>query len=439
MKKLAALLILALPAVAGGTPSITSSSGTATTNSTMTFNGAGYDTKQRSKPWVYADFQNGSINPDPNLSYNTAWASTQNKTTTSTGVRWGTKTSSTSWTTSTNTSEFGIPVMTGLANGATVYQSFYRYSTVNYATNWKWDRCYKDAPGNKPNWYIGDSVSSDLDGRPVYVEDLTPVNGETRKYYSNYTNPGAAWRHEEFITRMNSGTGVIDGRIDIRLDSVSLGSDNSFQYNSSARPGLENACFIQDTKSGTLSASEAASYVLIDSIYVDDSLNRVEVCDASTWAAVTHCEIQPYTSWTATQVTVVLKLGSLTGSKWVYIHDKNDNVNSNGFALATGGAPAPTVTSVSPSTGTTAGGTSVAITGTDFVNGATVKFGGVAATSVVFNSATSLTATTPAGSAGIVDVVVTNPDTQSSALSDDFFTYVSPPPPPVATSVCPCR
>ena len=56
------------------------------------------------------------------------------------------------------------------------------------------------------------------------------------------------------------------------------------------------------------------------------------------------------------------------------------------FAALTG--PAPTVTSVSPSSGTTAGGTAVTITGTNFAVGATVTFGSAAATNVVVVSGT---------------------------------------------------
>ena len=67
----------------------------------------------------------------------------------------------------------------------------------------------------------------------------------------------------------------------------------------------------------------------------------------------------------------------------------------------------PTVTSVSPTTGSTAGGTAVTITGTNFATGATVKFGSAAATNVVVVNSTTITATTPAGSAGAVTVTVT--------------------------------
>jgi hypothetical protein len=82
--------------------------------------------------------------------------------------------------------------------------------------------------------------------------------------------------------------------------------------------------------------------------------------------------------------------------------------------------PPPTVSSVAPSSGPTAGGTAVTITGTDFVSGATVTFGGTAATGVTVVNATTITATTAAHAVGAVDVVVTNPDTQSGTLTDGY-------------------
>ncbi len=72
------------------------------------------------------------------------------------------------------------------------------------------------------------------------------------------------------------------------------------------------------------------------------------------------------------------------------------NVQKITAGVATDLGTAPTVTSVSPNSGTTAGGTAVTITGTNFATGATVTFGGTAATNVVVASSTSITATTPA-------------------------------------------
>jgi hypothetical protein len=85
----------------------------------------------------------------------------------------------------------------------------------------------------------------------------------------------------------------------------------------------------------------------------------------------------------------------------------------------------PTVTAVSPTSGTAAGGTTVTITGTNF-NGATaVNFGG-AAGSINANTGSSITATTPAHSVGIVDVTVRTPGGTSPTSAADQFTYQPP-------------
>jgi hypothetical protein len=97
-------------------------------------------------------------------------------------------------------------------------------------------------------------------------------------------------------------------------------------------------------------------------------------------------------------------------------------------------APAPTITGTAPNTGVATGGTAVTISGTNFMNGATVKIGGVAATNVAFVSATSITAVTPAHAAGGADVVVTNPDGQI-VTAVVGFTYQLPT--PVITTVSP--
>jgi len=103
----------------------------------------------------------------------------------------------------------------------------------------------------------------------------------------------------------------------------------------------------------------------------------------------------------------------------------------NGFTY-TGASPAPTVTAVNPASGSTAGGTAVTVTGTAFVAGATVTFGGIAASLVSVLSASSLTCLTPVHAAGAVDVVVTNPDQQVGTLPGGF-TYVAAPAPTIVS------
>jgi hypothetical protein len=93
--------------------------------------------------------------------------------------------------------------------------------------------------------------------------------------------------------------------------------------------------------------------------------------------------------------------------------------------------PSPVVTGISPTTGSTAGGTVVTITGSGFTGATTVEFGTVAAASFTVNSDGSITATTPAEPAATVDVTVTTPAGGTSSTSAaDQFTFFSPPPPP---------
>ena len=83
--------------------------------------------------------------------------------------------------------------------------------------------------------------------------------------------------------------------------------------------------------------------------------------------------------------------------------------------------PPPTVTGVSPSTG--APGTTVVITGSNFLNASSVTFGGVSASFTV-NSSGQITATVPPGS-GTVNIIVTTPPGTSAVSSADRFTYLA--------------
>ncbi|MCM2277910.1 MAG: IPT/TIG domain-containing protein [Oligoflexia bacterium] len=92
----------------------------------------------------------------------------------------------------------------------------------------------------------------------------------------------------------------------------------------------------------------------------------------------------------------------------------------NDVVLAT-----PTIGSVSPGSGTTAGGTALTVDGANFEAGATVILGGASCTGVTVVSATRITCTTPAHAAGAVDVRVANVSGQSGTLASGFTYAVS--------------
>ena len=117
--------------------------------------------------------------------------------------------------------------------------------------------------------------------------------------------------------------------------------------------------------------------------------------------------------------------------------DGRSGTRSSAFTYVSPAAP-PTIANLSPTSGSTAGGTRVTIAGSGFASGATVTIGGTTATSVSVTNAASISVTTPAHTAGVGDVVVRNPDGQQ-ATATNAFTFVSPTSAPTVTSASPSR
>jgi IPT/TIG domain len=115
----------------------------------------------------------------------------------------------------------------------------------------------------------------------------------------------------------------------------------------------------------------------------------------------------------------------INGAEYWYQQEWS-NQGSTCLQRLTIAAATPTVKKIVPKKGATSGGTSVTITGTGFSGATAVRFGGTAASSFEVKSATSITAVSPAHSAGTIDVTVTTPGGTSAAVSKDRFKYGSP-------------
>jgi hypothetical protein len=102
--------------------------------------------------------------------------------------------------------------------------------------------------------------------------------------------------------------------------------------------------------------------------------------------------------------------------------------NSNYWAdvvFTTDAGTAPTVSGVSPASGSTSGSIDVTISGRNFTGVTSVRFGTIDATSFTVNSATSITATAPAEAAGTVDITVTSAAGTSASNAADRYTFVA--------------
>jgi alpha-tubulin suppressor-like RCC1 family protein len=88
--------------------------------------------------------------------------------------------------------------------------------------------------------------------------------------------------------------------------------------------------------------------------------------------------------------------------------------------------PPPAITKIVPNKGPAAGGTSVTITGTAFTGATAVSFGSTPAASFAVNSATSITAVSPPGTAGASAIAVTTAVGTSAPTTRDVFKYELP-------------
>jgi hypothetical protein len=193
--------------------------------------------------------------------------------------------------------------------------------------------------------------------------------------------------------------------ITVRMAPPSPGSGYGFQISSRSTPG--------GTQAGTLAGQSAGTGMNGTSggvTYVGHTSAGCAGAASCSWTV----------SWTAPAATagaVQFDVAAVSGFSGDYFAQKSVT------ATPQASQPAPQFAAsnaVSPASGSTAGGTSVTITGSNFVSGAVVSFGSTAA-STTFVSASQLTAISPsAASAGMVALKVQNPDGQSSTLPNGF-------------------
>ncbi|PYP89132.1 MAG: hypothetical protein DMF61_03970 [Blastocatellia bacterium AA13] len=238
-------------------------------------------------------------------------------------------------------------------------------------------------------------------------------------------------------------TGVHTIRIQVREDGLSIDqillSPSTFLNNS---PGsLKNDTMIM-AKSGSATAPPPSVASISPSSGSTAGGTSVTISGSNFFSGATvtigGANATGVTVVSSTSITAVTPPHAAgTAGVTVTNTDGQSSTLANAFTYSAPTNPAPSVTSVSPNSGSASGGTAVTISGSNFVAGASVTFGGTAATGVTVVNGTTITATTPAHAAGAVTVTVTNSDGQSGSLTN-AFTYSTPTnPAPSVTSVSP--
>ncbi|MER5617605.1 IPT/TIG domain-containing protein [Streptomyces sp. NPDC002215] len=120
------------------------------------------------------------------------------------------------------------------------------------------------------------------------------------------------------------------------------------------------------------------------------------------------------------RISVVVPAGAAAGPVGVSVTTAGGSNNGLSYTYI----DVPTITAVTPTSGPTSGGTAVTITGTNLTSTSQVTFDSVPAPFSVVD-ATTVSAVTPAGTVGAVDVGLSNP--AGTATDVGAFTYVAGP------------
>ena len=234
-------------------------------------------------------------------------------------------------------------------------------------------------------------------------------------------------------TNFTGTTGVIFGGIDAR--SFVVNSDTQITAITPTRAaGVAVVQVI--TPGGT--ANSASSYTFVAAPTVTSLSPNTGTTSGGTAVTINGINLAGVTTVlfgtvAATSFNVVSATQIVAIAPAVTAGNVNVTVTNAGGSAAgayTYSAAAPSITVLSPVSGTTSGGTSVVITGTNFIGTTAVTFGGVNATSFVVNSATQITALTPPRAPGSATIAVVTPGGTTTAN----FTFSSL---PTATTLSP--
>jgi len=322
-----ALLSLSISAQAA--PSVSGASGTFATGQTIRLSGSGFGSKSPAAPQVWADFESGA-NPS-SLGLSSSWGGVQ-------ALTWSPEGFGGSKGMKASNGSGAWSLMSSYSSWTRENQHVYIYKKqkVNFLVtsqtqNWKIWRMWPTSSGNYPNIYIAAH-----NGR-CFVENIGTESG----FYGNFVNTSTNWNTEEIIFKASSAINLKDGLVSYRLNGVQKTS-GSVLTRSSAAPAYMNANYVVHqvlANSGQWSPGWSSNNRMwVDDVYVDTTWSRVMIGDAATFSSCRTLDIQIPTAWADGSVTTVANTKSFsTGARaYVYVFDKDNNVNGTGYPITIG-------------------------------------------------------------------------------------------------------
>jgi hypothetical protein len=341
------LFLVFSPCVSFAAPAISSVSGNITRGGTITIDGTNFGTKNPAKPWVWADFEGGVVQADPNYSQGTIniYGSSPTLHISSSGLETHSKYGA-AGPAATSSGKTGVGFNTIFSSGTNKVFFFGRkkYANSNFldnVTNYKWLRLYSSTSGSSYTNFLLAFANYGSKFTGFTNEQATSIQSIEGAY-----DPNNTWLIQEVQLYHGSSAGSSDASIKYwrngvkKADKTFLGSTSSYSSLEWRRVSVEN--FITND----LPVKDAD--VIYDDIYIDNTWSRVMIGNASTFDACTHREIQIPTAWSSSQITVKGQTGTIVSgaTAYLYVVDSSGNVNASGYPITIGGS---TITSQAPS------------------------------------------------------------------------------------------
>ncbi|MDP4238811.1 MAG: FG-GAP-like repeat-containing protein, partial [Bacteroidota bacterium] len=252
--------------------------------------------------------------------------------------------------------------------------------------------------GNKGAAQQGVSVSLSADGNTAIMGGSQDNSGQ-----------GAAWVFIPLATPTTQASAITCSSVQATQMNIGWTNGN----------GANRAVFVKAANTGTTIPVDNTTYS------ANTSFSSGSQIGSTGWYCVyngtgTSVTITGLTAGTD-YIAQVFEYNGTAGDEKYYTVPATDNPKIQKTLMG-----APTVTGISPASGPTTGGTAVTITGTNLTVASAVMFGSTNATGYTVNSATQITAISPAGVAGATDVTITSAGGTSEIIASDKFTYVIP-------------
>ncbi len=347
-----ALVLAFSGGVAYSAPSITGVGGAVTHGQSITISGSGFGTKSTAAPLVWDDCETGTMASKWSDYQPTQAGATYNMQYRTIPYRSlpSPHSYSTKYMAGCHTPDYGW----GYYDGRQVYLShvFASPPTYTYASwYYRVDGSFPTSDNHKI-YDISEASEPDGDGTGYYAEFTSGMNKTTGANFhtntgvgcencygpDNAPNPYNGWIKIEVINKHNAADGYEKHYIN-NVEQCSLTNCNN-----TIEPVHIGIGTYFRTGSGT---GDNNSFRFFDDVYVDNTTQRVMICNNATYASATVCENQVPSAWSNTSITTTVNQGALTGTNYLFVYDGTNVANATGTSVTFGAdTTPPTVSSV---------------------------------------------------------------------------------------------